>query len=355
MKIAIIGAGACGLLCATLLDKYNIEYTIFNKGKVGNKILASGNGRCNISNANFNAKAYHNNPLAVSIISEYQDKLFKYFDELKIYTKVDNEGRMYPISESSQSVLNAILRKIKGLIIDTEVNSINKENDKYVINNKYKDFDKVILASGSIASYKPEYSFINYLSTINLSINTFKPSLVGFKSSLKLKTISGVRSKCTTYLYNDDKLIHSELGEVIFKDDGISGICIMNQSSFYNKISQIVNPYIKLDLLNGNIYDDYITIINPKLLDFLNKNNISPNNFIIPIMSTYGYDVAQVCSGGVPVELINSDLTLKDNNDFYVGGELIDVDAVCGGYNLMFAFSCGIKIAEELKNEISNR
>lgn len=354
MKIAIIGGGACGLLCATLLEKYNINYTIFNKGKIGNKILASGNGRCNIANASFNASAYHNNPLATNIVSNYQNKLFDYFNELKIYTKADNEGRMYPISESSQSVLNALLRKIKGEIIDVEVNNITQDNNKYIINDTYKYYDKIILSSGSIASYKPEYSFINYLSSLNIKINEFKPSLVGFKTSLKLKPISGVRCKCITYLYNNDELIHKEAGEVIFKDDGISGICIMNQSSYYNHIDKLNKPYIKLDLLNDNQYDDYITILNPKLLEFINKNNLNPSSIIIPISSTYDYVVSQVCSGGIDINDINNNLSLKNNNAIYVGGELIDVDGVCGGYNLMFAFSCAMKIAEEIKNEISN-
>lgn len=354
MKIAIIGGGACGLLCATLLEKYNIKYTIFNKGKIGNKILASGNGRCNISNTNFNYDAYHNNPLAVNIVSNYQKKLFDYFKELKIYTKTDNEGRMYPISESSQSVLNAILRNISGEIIDVEVNNITKIDNKYIINNIYDGYDKIILASGSIASYKPEYSFMDYLSSLNIKINKFKPSLVGFKTNIKLKAISGVRCKCITYLFNNNELIHKEAGEVIFKDDGISGICIMNQSSYYNHINKLNNTCIKLDLLNDNNYDDYITILNPKLLEFINKNNINPTNFIIPILSTYDYSMSQVCSGGIDINDINLNLTLKNNSDIYVGGELIDIDAVCGGYNLMFAFSCAIKIAEEINNEISN-
>ena len=113
MKIAIIGAGACGLMLATQLEKNNIDYDIYNVGKVGNKILASGNGRCNISNAFYNSNNYHNNTLALELIKAYKENLFTVFNELKIYTKCDSEGRMYPISESSQSVLNAFLNNIK--------------------------------------------------------------------------------------------------------------------------------------------------------------------------------------------------------------------------------------------------
>ena len=103
-KIAIIGAGACGLMLAALLEKSNIKYDIFNYGKVGRKILASGNGKCNISNINYDASKYHNNKLADTIVSKNHNELFEILKELKIYTKHDNEGRMYPISESSQSI-----------------------------------------------------------------------------------------------------------------------------------------------------------------------------------------------------------------------------------------------------------
>ena len=82
MNIAIIGAGASGLFLANLLEKLNIKYTLFNKGKVGSKILASGNGRCNISNKNLDYDKYHNNAIAKYLIDNYKDKLYKSFDDL---------------------------------------------------------------------------------------------------------------------------------------------------------------------------------------------------------------------------------------------------------------------------------
>ena len=134
MKIGIIGAGALGLMLATLLEKEKIEYEIYNKGKIGRKILASGNGKCNISNQNIIDEAYFNNPYAINLVKKYQNDLFSYFNELNIYTKTDNEGRMYPLSESSLSVLNILLKHInQNKIIDAEITSISKKNDKYQI------------------------------------------------------------------------------------------------------------------------------------------------------------------------------------------------------------------------------
>lgn len=335
-------------MLANLLNEKKIDYTIFNKGKVGRKILASGNGRCNISNTNLNKNSY-NNEFAYKLVNDNINDLFDLFNKLHIYTKSDNEGRLYPLSESSQSVLNILLKNISNdKIIDLEINSINKKNDKYYLNNSYGPFDKIIIAIGSNASYIKPYNSINIINELNIKFNQFKPSLVGFKTSLKLKEISGVRQKGNVSLYKDDKLIHSEDGEFIFKDDGISGICIMNLSSYYQRLDDRSNTYIKLDLSPNNDYKYLDSVLNPKLLNYINKNNINYHNFIIPIKDVYDFEFAQVSNGGIDISEINNNLSLKKDNNIYVGGEIIDVDGLCGGYNLMFAFTSAIIISKNI-------
>ncbi len=335
-------------MLANLLNEKKIDYTIFNKGKIGRKILASGNGRCNISNTNLNKNSY-NNEFAYKLVNDNINDLFDLFNKLHIYTKSDNEGRLYPLSESSQSVLNILLKNISNdKIIDLEINSINKKNDKYYLNNSYGPFDKIIIAIGSNASYIKPYNSINIINELNIKFNQFKPSLVGFKTSLKLKEISGVRQKGNVSLYKDDKLIHSEDGEFIFKDDGISGICIMNLSSYYQRLDDRSKTYIKLDLSPNNDYKYLDSVLNPKLLNYINKNNINYHNFIIPIKDVYDFEFAQVSNGGIDISEINNNLSLKKDNNIYVGGEIIDVDGLCGGYNLMFAFTSAIIISKNI-------
>ena len=355
MKVAIIGAGALGLLLATKLEKLNIDYMIFNKGKVGRKILASGNGRCNISNTSYKENDYHNNKIALKILNDNQKDLFKYFEELNIYTKFDDEGRMYPISESSLSILNILLDNIKNKICDLEVNSIKKYKDNYFVNGFYGPFDKVVLATGSIASYKKPYNNYDYINDLGIKFNKFIPSLVGFLTSRKIKPLSGVRQKCNVKLYNDNKLVHEEAGEVIFKDNGISGIVIMNMSSYYNYLENKVSPYLELDFSYNKDYPNYKSVLNPKLYEFINDNNINVHKFRLQIDGVYDFEFAQVCKGGIDISMVNDNLTLKNDNNIFVGGELLDVDAVCGGYNLMFAFACAISISKEIFNEIQNK
>lgn len=346
MNVAIIGGGASGLYLANLLHNSNISFTIFNNGKIGRKILASGNGRCNIANTNLDKSKYHDNKLVEKLLVN-KNKVFDLFNKLDIYTKEDDEGRLYPISESSQSILNILTKNINNNIIDLKVDTITKKNNKYIINNKYANFDKVIIAIGSISAID-EADTHKLLNCFNLKFNDFKPSLVGFKIKNKIKVISGVRAKCNVGLYNGGKLIHSEDGEVIFKDDGISGICIMNLSSYYQHLDKPINPYIKLDLLKGNKFNSLESVLNPKLLKYITDNNIDPNNMILNIINTYGFKNSQVSVGGVDISSLNDDLSLKSDNNIYFMGEVIDVDGVCGGYNLFFACLSAIKVYEGL-------
>lgn len=352
MRIGIIGAGASGLLLATKLEKLNIDYMLFNKGKVGRKILASGNGKCNISNEKIFDEAYHNNPLALKIVKENQKDLFDYFSSLHIYTKTDNEGRMYPISESSQSVLNILLKNISKKVIDIEVDSIKKHKNEYYINEGYGPFDKIVIATGSIASFKRPYYNYDYLDMLEIKHKPFLPSLVGFMTNRKIKVLSGVRQKAMVSLYQKDKLIHSEYGEIILKDNGISGIVILNMSSYYNQLSSKANCYLDIDFSYQMDYQDIESIINPKLYEYIKENHISIHHFQLPITGLYDFEFAQVASGGVLIDEIDSNLRLKKDKNIFLAGEVLDVDGLCGGYNLMFAFSCAILIAKEIENEI---
>ena len=355
MKIGIIGAGALGLMLATLLEKNKIEYEIYNKGKVGRKILASGNGKCNIANNMISDPSYPNNFFAKELVISHQKQLFSYFDELNIYTKADKEGRMYPISESSLSVLNILLKHInQNKIIDAEIISISKKNNKYYFNNIYGPFDKIIIASGSPAAFKKPYPSISYINDLNIKFNDFKPSLVGLKTKLKIKQISGVRQKVIVDLYQDKNLIHSEYGEIIFKDDGVSGICVMNISSYFQGLNNKNNCSLIVDLSPNFDADNLESVLQPKLFEYVKANKIDYHKFVLPITGTYDMEFAQVAKGGIDLSELNNNLTLKKDNNIYAGGEIVDFDGVCGGFNLMLAFTSALAIFNDLY-EIRNK
>ena len=352
VKVAIIGAGASGLMLSRILNEMNISYTLFERKKAGRKLLASGNGRCNISNINIDSNSYLNNSFAYNLVKNNQKELFDLFEKLNIYTYSDNEGRLYPISESSQSVYNILTEKINNIEYIT-INEINKINNKYYLNNIYGPFDYVAITIGSTASINEEYSY-NLLDKIGVKYTEFKPSLVGFKLKEKTKEISGVRQKCIIKLLDNNKIIYSEKGEIIFKNDGISGICIMNASAFYNHYPNKNNLLLSIDLLNGVKYNSLSSVLKPDLLNYINKYNLDPTNLLFNIVDTYDIKNAQVGYGGINLNEVNNNLSYKKDDNIYFGGEVLDCDGVCGGYNLMLAFCSAIVISRSIY-EISNK
>ena len=357
MNIAIIGAGASSIFLQALLrDKHNI-YVFERNKKILSKLKASGNGRCNMLNAFAIPEDYNNKEFMNQIFKKIgPDKILKIFNDFGLITTQDLEGRVYPISNISETVSDIMLENVRSkIILDYTVEKITKKNNKYIINDYNVEFDKVILATGSSASIIPSKQSIcyDYLKSLNINITKLNPSLVGFKNKQGFKDISGVRLKALVKLYIDNKFIREERGEVIFKDDGISGIVIMNMSSYYNRYNK-KNAYLVLDMLEGINPKNIKGAFNPKLYRYILNNNIDYHNFRIDILDTYDIKDAQVINGGVDLNSINDNLSLKNDNNIYLMGEMLNIDGVCGGYNLLFAFMCAYVVGCELGYEDKN-
>lgn len=361
MKVAIIGGGACGLLLANILEKHHISYELFEKSLIGRKILASGNGKANIGNRIVKEDMY-NHPFGYTLVNSYQEKLFKIWEELGLYTKTDEEGRIYPYSESSLSVLDCLLKRNLHILENFPITSIHKLNNKYYLNEVRGPFDYIVICTGSIASFIPkkQQGFYDFLSNLDLKMNMPTPSLVGFRLDCNFKKLNGVRIKCKASLCRKNEIIYQEAGEVILKYDGISGICIMNLSSRYARLKDKSDCILSLDLLPDKevevkAIEDLIGLVHPKLVEYFKSFSILEINkllhqFSFSILGVYDFEFAQVVSGGIALEEITENMYLKKDSHIYVGGELLDIDGVCGGYNLMFAFCSALKIGEELCN-----
>ena len=388
--VAIIGGGASGIFSALYLKKLfnnQIDITIFEKNsRIGRKILASGNGKCNLSNQTLLVDNIYNNEFATKIYNEFPPiKLREYLDTLGLFTKLDQANRVYPQTESSNSVLDLMLLHLKNanVIIKTEetVLDIKKQNNKYLVSTKNTSdlFDYVIISTGSKASSKLGSNNEGYdiFKKFNVNITPLKPGLVGIKTKKQdVSTLSGIRQKAIVKLYDNDKVIFEELGEVQFKDEGISGIVVMNASSIIARASS--NVKITLDLLPN--YDKEELIEKLKYIQSLNKNislkelshgilpkmlankicdmlkdklnikefvNLS-KNYPINVEGTYGFDNAQICVGGVDLKELNENLELKKHPNIYATGEVLDIDGLCGGYNLQFAFASGFVAANAI-------
>lgn len=366
MNIAIVGGGSSGLFLAQKLSRNSANRVIiFEKsGKVGTKLKASGGGKANIFNTNISGLHYNNANFMSAFLQEIDAKTIeKEFRELGLKMSVDEENRVYPSTYFSQTVLDVLLLNLSSNVTikyDFEVKRIFPSGQQWRINDYPILFDKIVLASGSpagmIAANRNNYNV--YLTAFGLEQSQFIPSLVGFKIKNYRRSLSGCRTKAIVSLCQTGKVIFTEKGEVIFKDDGISGIVILNCSAYYNRLLKKNNCSLSLNFLydddhydlakHWEKYHNYCGILHPKLNDWYAQSPFDLRNLRLEIEDTYELDTAQVCHGGIALSEIDEHFQLKKYKNIYVTGELLDIDGVCGGYNLFFAFASALKVAKEI-------
>lgn len=400
--VIIIGGGASGILSAISIKEAlgeGINVTIVDRlERIGKKILASGNGKCNFTNAMLKQTMYNCPSFMSKVLRKVNSKfLIDYFQSMGLWTSTLTEGRVYPLSENSSSLLEVLRLRLKNLSIrinnSFEVRRITNTNNKYILEStrNYKlECDYVVIATGGksypvLGSNGSGYSL---LKPYKIRITDTQPGLVGIKCDQSdIKGLSGLRVKCLVKLISRKTKIEEvkEFGEVQFKEDGISGIVIMNISSIISRkliIKEPNNYYLELDLLNNISGDDLLTyLINRKdefaafnvtdfLTGFFHKNlayiiykkckidvglnvqDLTINDLIkiseqiksfnITIKQFYGFDKSQVTVGGIELDEINPEtFELIKLPNVYCIGEILNVDGVCGGSNLHFAFASG--------------
>lgn len=360
----IIGAGASGLLCGHELAKTGENVIVLEQSnKSGRKILASGNGRCNLSNTDLQMKYYNTNDQRIAtIIHNFDAK--KYFEEIGVMVK-QNGKLLYPRSNQSLTVKNGLMNNYDNvaLIENCEALKIIKQENGYIVKTTLGDYygKNIIIATGSPASLLSGKNNYDLVKQLGLKITKLYPSLVQLKTKPAYRNLKGVRVKCIAHLYVDKQLIESQEGEVLFSENGISGICIM-------QLSRLLPHYhgtkeISLDLMpdydqnaltdllqkrKQNFSNYYLAgMFNDKLAKVLEDvDDLKDWRFLIK--DTHGMEKAQVISGGVSLEEVNEDLEVTKYPNIYITGELLDVDGDCGGYNLHFAFASGYHVAKTI-------
>ena len=403
MKIAIIGGGAAGLSCAIAAAKKagagKVDIVIYeSKDRVGKKILATGNGRCNMLNIYAEADDYSSPSFVRDILSAYgAESTRRFFEELGLYTRCDEEGRVYPLSNQATSVLDVLRFECEHLEVKTlcekEITSIKKQGKGFVLSDG-KYYDKVVLSCGGKATAK-NFGGYELLKNLGHTVTKLMPALtkLSVKDSGFTKSLKGIRHKGTLTLKIDGKKITEESGELLFADYGLSGIAVMQLSSFvarHFRNSKTI-PVIECDFVAEMSFDELsdciekicrynkelkaenlLTGFMPKKLGEnilktagvpINKNvgeltekeisNIAlfSKKFNFEISGLRPFDDAQVTSGGADLRDFDSKtLESKKVKNLYCCGELLDIDGPCGGYNLLWAFASGRAVGESLIN-----
>lgn len=386
INIAVIGGGASGIYfaiaCKNLLPDSRIK--IFEKqDRSLKKLKASGNGRANLSNEKIDLKFYNTeNEIIKKAITNYGfEELKKFYKDLNL-PLISVDGRIYPKTESSDTVVRTLLNTCQSLGIEILTNT-------KVENLILENFDFIILATGSNAGTMGISD--GYDLCKNLKINPLFPSLVGITVKNKgFEKIQGVRATANLNLMINKKKIYTETGEIQFTKTGISGIPSLQVSHFLTaeniKNASVVLDFfpnedekelkniilnIKSKLKSLPLFSILDSLLNHKLAVYIMKEakiicksrDISDikaseiddlvntlKNFKLGVKGLKDFNSAQCVKGGIDLSEINDDFSLKSNNKIFAVGEVLDVNGMCGGYNLQFAFSSAMTVAKEIKN-----
>lgn len=369
-------------------------YIIEQKDALGKKLLATGNGRCNLTNENMAASHFRsdNREIIPQILGAFDVKdTLDFFSGLGLMTK-SREGYIYPRSDQAQTVVNLLVAELKKqkVIIKTgsQVLKIKHENNAFEIVTDQENLkaDSLILACGGKA--QPELgsdgSGYGFAQSFGHHLSPVVPSLVPLKvKNFSFKKAAGVRSLAKVSALVEGNVVASDTGELQVTAYGLSGIPIFQISRYAAKALYEEKPvkvlvdflpdlnneemdewfYGQKKLVKDRTLFDFLTgIFNGKLVsEFLKKSHLPGSIFIedlkesqwkkllyaiknqeFLIQDTMGFSRAQVCGGGVKTtEVSASSLESKYIKNLYLVGELLDVDGVCGGYNLQWAWATG--------------
>lgn len=403
MKVAVIGAGASGLVCAAEIakkakvNKLTVDITLLEgNDKVGKKILATGNGRCNMMNRNEADFYFDKNGFSSYALKKFDvDSNLDFFASHGLYTRTDEEGRIYPMSNQASSVLDSLRFACEYSGVNTltnyKVNTVKFKNGRFVLNDELH-FDKIVLACGGKAAVK---SFNGYelLRQTGHNVTKLSPSLTKLEVNEVdfVKQLKGIKQKGVFTLFNDKTEITREEGEILFTDYGISGIAAMQLSAFavrctgkitlaadfvseltFAELVSAIGNFAKTteELKNENLLSGFVSKkLGCAILKSLGYQLNSESHYLTDkdikaiasklkrcefnISGFKGFNDAQVTAGGADTNQFNcKTMESKRMKGLYCIGELLDVDGLCGGYNLHWAWSSGRLCAESIINEV---
>lgn len=392
MNIAVIGGGASGILAAIAAARQGAHVTVLERlGRIAKKILATGNGRCNMSNKNARLNNYHGkNPNFIKDVmcSFWIKETFEFFSELGILSKAEEDGRIYPYSLQASSVSDVLRYELLRLGVEQkcgfETADIKRKKNGFEIVSYGGDkvyADKVIIAAGGKASPDLGSNGSGYklAEKFGHKVTKLYPSLVQVRTvNPAAKSLQGLKVNAKAGFYKNGELLKSSDGEVLFTDYGLSGPPVFDLSRY---ASVFQSGEIRLDLMPEYAYDEvYRILLKRKNMDkpleefftgmiakkmgqiLLKAAGAAPlsrrcasladaeikntaallKGWGFEVSGTMSWNNAQVTAGGIDVSDIDSKtLESKLCRGIYLTGEILDIDGDCGGYNLQWAWSSG--------------
>lgn len=398
-NIAIIGAGPAGMMAAISAAKAGAKVTVFERNDIaGKKLLLTGNGKCNFTNIDMHGDYYSfaEDSLAEQVMERLSTmEVCEFFASIGVLF-TERKGCFYPFTGQAQTIQTALVKAMEHLgvklMTNTCIGEIVKENDEFIIhsNEQKLKFDAVILACGGKAAPKTGSDGFGFRLARGFghTVSRTYPVLVQLVSDASdLKTIAGVRCYADVSAWVDSKKVASDYGELQITDYGLSGIPVFHLSRFLSKeveegkdckvlvdfVPQINKGGIeafadkRINNLKDYTLEEFLSgLVHGKLVKFFLKECKLENTIITEdnkdviiellncmkewqfrITGHKGFENAQVTKGGVLLEEIDGNMQSKLVKGLYFAGEMADVDADCGGYNLHWAWASGKVAGEE--------
>ena len=392
MVIGVVGAGASGMAAAlAAAENENVQVILLERqARVGKKLAATGNGRCNLTNLHAMTGGYHGENAG------FRDPAFRRFDvratldwfsSLGLYTVAETSGRVYPYSDQANSVVDVLRFRLEKpniqLLTGFEVKKVRKHDDSFRIESGDEVIccDRVIIACGGLAGTKLGGSMAGYqlLRSFGHKCTKLRPALVQLKSDWSgCVSLKGVRANCHAAIYQDGRLHSESSGELQFTEQGLSGPVIFEisrdacqgrgdwtcrldflpekdadwlQQELMRRRS---TPWKTEDLLTGILHNRLGRVLTQAVgisgyvpIAHLDEAEIervvcAVKNFEVSLTEPLGMDAAQVTAGGIVTDEFDPE-TMESRivPGLYACGEVLDIDGDCGGYNLQWAWSSG--------------
>jgi predicted Rossmann fold flavoprotein len=277
--VIVVGGGAAGMTAAISARRLGAEVTILEKNpRVGKKILATGNGRCNFTNINTGITYYHgNNPkFACGALSKFTvDNTIRFFEKLGIEHKVEDMGKVFPMSDQASSILDVLLYELNNIginiVCDAYVKDISSKNDKFrieLVDGEIYWGDRVIIATGGKAmpSSGSDGNGYNLAAKLGHRITDIFPALVQLKlEGTFFKRIEGVKFVGTAEVMHNNKSIVKDRGDILFANYGVSGPPILQIS---RKAGELINEgkdtQLKITIMDMMTKEELRELINKR-------------------------------------------------------------------------------------------
>ena len=392
MKIGIIGAGAGGMAAALAASECpDVQVVLLERqARVGRKLSATGNGRCNLSNINASRGGYHGDEPRFweYALGRFDPEMtLRWFSSLGLFTVTEASGKVYPYSDQANSVVDvlrfALDRPNIELITDFEVTRIRRAGEGFVLEAKEKSVccDKLIVACGGLAGTKLGGTMAGYklLRSLGHRCTRLRPALVQVKTSWAgVSALKGVRANCHAAIYHNGALHRESVGEIQFTEFGLSGPVIYEISrdtcqgsgewecrmDFLPDCARETlrrelerrreSPLCAEDLLTGILHNRLGRVLCQEAglrlktpvrelpEGLLEEVCRLAKGFSVHLTEPLGMESAQVTAGGIVTEEFDP-ATMESRlvPGLYACGEVLDVDGDCGGYNLQWAWSSG--------------